>query len=58
MKLLHTLGWQGAVSMLAGASMFSGKPRDAVFSELAARLQELAEIGAGKREGLAEAVVV
>ena len=58
MKLLHTLGWQGSVSMLAGASMFSGKPRDAVFSELAARLQELAEIGAGKREGLAEAVVV
>lgn len=52
MKLLHGLGWDGAVSMLAGAAMFSGKSRDAVFAEMAARLHELVEIGEGKREGL------
>jgi len=52
MKFLHGLGWDGAVSMLAGAAMFSGKSRDAVFAEMAARLHELVEIGEGKREGL------
>lgn len=58
MKWLRGLSWDGAVSMLAGAAMFSGKPRDAVFAEMAARLQELVEIGEGKREGLeAEAEV-
>lgn len=58
MKFLHGLGWDGAVSMLAGTAMFTGKSRDAVFAELAARLQELLEIGEGKRERLAEAVVI
>jgi hypothetical protein len=52
MKFLQGLGWDGAVSMLAGAAMFSGKSRDAVFAEMAARLHELVEIGEGKREGL------
>lgn len=52
MKFLHGLGWDGAVSMLAGAAMYSGKSRDAVFAEMAARLHELVEIGEGKREGL------
>lgn len=58
MKFLHGLNWNGAVSMLAGSAMFAGKPRDAVFAELAARLQELVEIGEGKREGLEVAAEV
>lgn len=58
MKFLHGLGWDGAVSMLAGAAMFSGKSRDAVFAEMAARLHELVEIGEGKREGLEAAAEV
>jgi hypothetical protein len=56
MQLLHRLGWSGAVSMLVGSTMLAGKSRDAVFAELAARLQELVEIGQGQREGLELAV--
>jgi sugar phosphate isomerase/epimerase len=56
MKSLHSLAWKGAVSMLAGTAMFAGKSRDAVFAEMASRLQELVEIGQGQREGLELAV--
>ncbi|MFM7115149.1 MAG: sugar phosphate isomerase/epimerase family protein [Planctomycetota bacterium] len=58
MKFLHGLSWDGAVSMLAGSAMFTGKARDAVFAEMAARLQELVEIGEGKRDGLEAAAEV
>ncbi len=52
MKFLHGLNWNGLTSMLAGAGMFSGRSRDAVFAELAERLQELVEIAQGKRADL------
>lgn len=52
MKFLHGLNWDGAISMLAGTVMFTGKSRDVVFAEMADQLQQLLEIAEGKREGL------